>query len=645
MTDSPDEAPSGEEFFHLLLDHLCVAGFDGYWKRLNPAWTRTLGWTVEELLARPLIEFVHPDDRERTLTARSELKEGEPLLSFTNRYLHEDGSFRWFEWRSVADPARELVFAVARDVTETHENRLALRALTESLETTFASIADGLIVTDGDGRITRVNPIAEHLTGWPAAEALGRPVGEVLRIVSVSEPTRPPAPIERTLEEGMRFESRDQRLLLARDDTTFPIAVSRAPMTDGSGALSGAVFVFRDLTAEKEAQQERDRLRRQLVHADRMASVGTLAAGVAHEINNPLAYVIANLDMIAGDLRGLSDVTFSAHIADCVEMAVEARQGAERIRKIVRELRTFSRAEEEHRAPTDLRPVLDLSIDMAFNEIRHRARLVKDYAPTPHVETDDSRLGQVFVNLLVNAAQAIPEGDTEANEIRIRTRTDADGNAVVEISDTGSGIAPEVLDRIFDPFFTTKPVGVGTGLGLAICHNILEGMGGTITATNRPEGGARFQITLPAAPTAEVEARSQPKERLDGPQRRARVLIVDDERSVGATLVRAFRAHDATAVSSAREALALIEGGATYDVVFSDLMMPQMSGMEFFEVLRSRHPRLAERVVFMTGGAFTDAARRFLETIPNERIDKPFDIDVVRRTLQRVATADERTTE
>ena len=457
-------------------------------------------------MARPLIEFVHPDDRERTLKARSLLKEGEPLLSLTNRYLHKDGSSRWFEWRSVPDPGRELIYAVARDVTEAHENRLALHALSESLKATFASIADGLIVTDSEGRVSRVNPVAELLTGWSADEALGRPVGEVLRIVSGDEPARPLAPIERTLEEGMRSENHDHTLLLARDGSALPIAYSRAPMTDGSGTLSGSVFVFRDMTTAHEQEQERERLQRQLVFADRMASVGTLAAGVAHEINNPLAYVIANLDMIADDLNALSGVTFSARIAECMEMAIEARQGVERIRKIVRGLKTFSRAEEEHSAPIDVRPVLELSIDMAFNEIRHRARLVKDYAPTPLVMADDSRLGQVLVNLLVNAAQAIPEGDTEANEIRIHTCTDAEGNAVVEISDTGAGISPQMMERIFEPFFTTKSIGVGTGLGLAICHNILEGMGGTITAGNRPEGGAVFRITLPRAPIRSEEA-------------------------------------------------------------------------------------------------------------------------------------------
>lgn len=510
MTGPSDDEATGEKFFHLLLDHLCVAGFDGYWKRLNPAWTHTLGWSAEELMARPLIEFVHPDDRERTLAARRVLKDGEPLTSFTNRYLHKDGSARWFEWRSISDPDRGLVYAVARDVTEAHENRLALRSLSESLEATFASIADGLIVTDAHGRIARINPVAELLTGWTAAEALGRPVGEVLRIVSVNEPTRAMVLIERTLEEGMRSENHDHIQLLARGGAALPVAYSRAPMTDASGGVSGAVFLFRDMTGEKQAHLEQEQLRRQLVLADRMASVGTLAAGVAHEINNPLAYVMANLDMIASDLTALSSVAFSAHIADCVEMVTEARQGAERIRKIVRGLKTFSRAEEEHSAPIDLRPVLELSIDMAFNEIRHRARLVKDYASTPLVNADDSRLGQVLVNLLVNAAQAIPEGDTDANEIRIRTHADADGNAIVEICDSGSGISDDVLDRIFDPFFTTKPVGVGTGLGLAVCHNILDGMGGKITAANRPEGGAVFRITLPPATAAAREASRSP---------------------------------------------------------------------------------------------------------------------------------------
>jgi C4-dicarboxylate-specific signal transduction histidine kinase len=213
--------------------------------------------------------------------------------------------------------------------------------------------------------------------------------------------------------------------------------------------------------------------------ADRMASLGTLVSGVAHEINNPLAYLKTNLDFAAVDLLRVADELRAGGpcVADAAEASLreiiaalnDARMGADRVRNIVRALKMFSRADEQKRGAVRLHRVLESALNMVWNEIRHRARLVKDFGDVPAVEGNESRLHQVFLNLLINAAQAIPEGLGDRNEIRVVTRTDEQGRAVVEVRDTGVGIAKEHLPKLFDPFFTTKPVGVGTGLGLSIC--------------------------------------------------------------------------------------------------------------------------------------------------------------------------------
>ncbi|AKU98327.1 Sensory box histidine kinase/response regulator [Labilithrix luteola] len=469
---APGDRDFGDaEFFEMSLDHLCVAGFDGYWKRLNPSWTRTLGWTIEELMSRPLIEFCHPDDRAAVLDARSLLFVGLPIAPPRNRYRCKDGSYRWFEWRSVSNVERQLVYAIARDITADKEAERVRQELTESLEATLNSIAEGVISTRADSTVARMNPIAERLTGWTSAEAVGKPLDEIFRL----------------LEEGSHPH------LVARDGTKLPIAFSRSPLKTAEGNVSGAVLVFRDMTAEKQAREAQERMQRQLILADRLASLGTLAAGIAHEINNPLAYVLANLELLVGQIESGD--------ADRVQMAREALEGGERIRKIVRSLKTFCRAEEERRSVIEVRPVIEQSINMAMNEIRHRARLVKDYLPIPRVDADESRLVQVFVNLLVNAAQAIPEGNTENNEIRIVTFTNEAGQAVIEIHDTGEGIPETAMPRIFDPFFTTKPIGVGTGLGLSICHGIVSGMDGKLTAESGAGRGTVLRVVLPAAAT------------------------------------------------------------------------------------------------------------------------------------------------
>jgi len=269
------------------------------------------------------------------------------------------------------------------------------------------------------------------------------------------------------------------------------------------GMLARLIPAIERELREFAVRAERKKMSEQLLISDRMASVGTLAAGVAHEINNPLAVLIANLEFIAQNLGPIVETPavpgeLLMGLAGLREPLRDAQEAAERVRLIVRDLKVFSRSEEEERrGPVDVRGVLESSARMASNEIRHRARLVKEYGEVPKAQANEARLGQVFLNLLINAAQAIPEGRAEANEIGIATRSDAAGNVVVEIRDTGSGIPPEVLPRIFDPFFTTKPQGVGTGLGLHIVHNIVVNHhGGTIALTSDP-GRTEFRIGLP----------------------------------------------------------------------------------------------------------------------------------------------------
>jgi PAS domain S-box-containing protein len=485
---APQPTAVANDFFEMALDHVAVAGLDGYFRRVNPAWSRTLGWSEEELLSRPSIEFVHPDDRSATLSGRGRLRSGEELGYLVNRYLCRDGSCRWFEWRSVAEPDRGLVYASARDVTAQKE-----------------------------------------------AEA--------------------------------------------------------------------------ELAQAMEREQQ---LQRQLLVADRMASVGTLAAGVAHEINNPLAYVSGNLDLLLEDLARLQDSVPRKRLDDMLAMAGDAREGAERIRRIVGGLRTFSRVEKEERRVVEVGPMLDVAVNMTINEIRHRARLHREEGPVPPVMADDARLCQVFINLLVNAAHAVGEEAPADQQIRIVTATDEEGRAVIAIEDSGPGIAEDILPRIFDPFFTTKPVGIGTGLGLSICHTIVASLGGSLVASNRPGGGTRFRVVLPAAngsseavDTVEVAGEEGADSGCRPAAPRARVLVLDDDHG--------------------------------FQIIFCDLMMPEMSGMEFHAELERRFPDLACRVVFISGGAFTPAAHGYLDRVPNERLGKPFRPEEIRALVRRHA--------
>jgi C4-dicarboxylate-specific signal transduction histidine kinase len=263
---------------------------------------------------------------------------------------------------------------------------------------------------------------------------------------------------------------------------------------DQAGALSGYVIVNRDVTERTRAEEALRASEAQLAFADRMASMGTLAAGVAHEINNPLSCILANIDYVRHQLS--ERVPPSPDLLQALE---ETREGVARVREIVHDLRPSRESTTRSASWSTLAGVLRASLNLTQNEIRRRGRLVLDVRDVPAVRASSHGLGQVFVNLLVNAAQALPDGDPDRQQIRVSAWSEGGGTVAVEVSDTGPGIPREHLERIFEPFFTTKPVGVGTGLGLSICHGIVTRLGGEIRVDSPATGGARFRVLLPAA--------------------------------------------------------------------------------------------------------------------------------------------------
>ncbi len=396
---------------------------------------------------------------------------------------------------------------------------------------------------------------------------------------------------------------------------------------------------LRARTQELEARNEElERMVAQLhgveqqrVLQERLASIGRLAAGVAHEINTPLAAVIANLTVLAEELSQMGVAPDQQHLDQAQEALADARQAAERVRIIVRDLKAFTRSDAENVGPVDIRRVVEATVNMVWNEIRHRARLVKDFHPAPSVRANDARLGQIVLNLLLNAAQAIPEGNAGNNEIRIVTGTDG-GKVLLEVRDTGAGIPQEIIGRVFEPFFTTKPMGVGTGLGLSITHGIVTSLGGSIAVESQPGTGTTFRVLLPVAPAEDAPSQTAPSP--PRPAVRPRVLAIDDDEGILTTLTRVLRNDcDLVTVASARDAFGRIQA-ETFDVILCDLMMPQMTGMELHTVLKAAAPAEADKMIFLTGGTFTPQAQTFLDTVPNLRLEKPFDVKHLRAIIR-----------
>jgi signal transduction histidine kinase len=264
------------------------------------------------------------------------------------------------------------------------------------------------------------------------------------------------------------------------------------------GDLSRLPLAVEREVLDCQVRAERTRMRERLLLSERLVSVGTLAAGVAHEINNPLAIAMANLECVLGGLAPGSD-PLGPRMRAYAESLRDIDEALKRIRDIVRDVKLFSRPQESETTAVDVRSVIDASVRMALKEIRQRVRVVKEFGAVPLVTANESRLGQVVLNLIVNAAHAVPEGRADDNPLRLITRTLGDGRAIIEVADTGCGIPKEHLERIFDPFFTTKPAGVGTGLGLAICHTIVAELGGEIEVDSEVGRGTTFRVILPPA--------------------------------------------------------------------------------------------------------------------------------------------------
>jgi PAS domain S-box-containing protein len=396
--------------------------------------------------------------------------------------------------------------------------------------------------------------------------------------------------------------------------------VSVNGVRDASGAVDRVVAIIRDVTESRRMQE-------QLVLADRLASLGTLAAGVAHEINNPLAALMGSLELL---LKGSPAADDGARTENLQIM----REAAGRIRDIARDLRVFARPETDVIGPVDIVAVLESSLRLAGNHLRHRAGIVKRFAEVPPVAANASRLGQVFLNLLVNAAQAIDEGHADQNHVTITVERCGDDRVSVEVADTGAGIPTSRLARLFQPFTTTKARGHGLGLGLAICQRIVTQYGGTISARSAEGQGATFRLELPVHAQAEASA---PDRQAPRPTPRGlRALIVDDDPLVRGTFQRLLEMGmgvKADVAGSAPEALLRIRGGARYDAILCDLMMPTMPGHEFFMVLQGLNREQSERVVFVTGGAFTPSAAAFLERQSQPVLEKPVDLADLRRVF------------
>jgi PAS domain S-box-containing protein len=370
------------------------------------------------------------------------------------------------------------------------------------------------------------------------------------------------------------------------------------------------------------------------MRAQHTAALGTLAAGVAHEINNPMTYLLVHLEHVTRRLRALvaghgpqgfeEDIDVQT-LTGFVDQLSQALDGARKVQKTVRHLMTFAQGSSESRALVDARAVLESALQMAWHYIRPRARVVKHLAEVPPVEANEARLAQAFTALLVHAAAGIPEGAGTREKVTVTTRTNDAGSVVVEIADTGEGLEPHELARVFDPYFGARAP--EDGLALAVAQGTVRSLGGRIECESEKGHGTTFRVVLPAAAAWAGRAR-------DGQKRR--VVVIDDDPQVGAALSLALSSEcDVMTAASAQEVLDKLAAGERFDAIVCDLTMPAPSGIDLYAQALRLAPDAVGRIVFTTTGAFTPRARAFLGSVRNVCLDKPIDEKELRGLLRR----------
>jgi len=466
-----------------------------------------------------------------------------------------------------------------------------------------------------DGVLAWANPALHELLGQPPGALAGQ---EAESVVVPEE--RPGLPQGRSAGRSGVHGPGVEAHWLRRDGSV--VAVEQRTLAielDGAGAW---LVVARDLTSIRALAARAEQL-------DQLIAVGTLAAGVGHEINNPMAYVISNLAQLADGLSALqASVTrgevpedLGPRLSELLEAVGDAREGADRVRRIVLGLRTLSSTPGSARTRVQLEAVLDAAVAMSWGELRHRVQVVRDYHPLPPVLADEERLRQALGALVGNAAHAMA-GDGE-----LRLRIFLEGTeAVVEVEDTGIGMAPEVLRRAFEPFFTTRKVGAGMGLGLYTALATVQAHGGRLTAISELGLGTTFRVALPVV--LPEEARPA----------RKRLLLVDDEAPVRSSLSRALAPHhDVVFAANGEEALALLTPAEHFDAIVCDITMPCMSGLQLLRQIKLRRPDLSAKVVLMTGGTTTEQLQELLEREAAPLLEKPFEMRQLLATVQRLA--------
>lgn len=503
---------------------------------------------------------------------------------------------------------------------EAYARRMAVQARVsvEKYWTLMEHAVDAIFVLDHEGKILEGNPRAARLVGATLDDLLGRRFEELVVPDEVEylrvQFARLPA--------VRRLQATDVHVRLTAGQ---PVCVDIVASLVTRDTETLVLAIVRDVT-------QRKKLEGRILEQERLATIGQLAAGVAHEINNPMSYLLANLEQMEGMITGAGPDSAAPDLQSCLRDALD---GAKRIRDIVRDLKTFAHADDESLARVNVKAAVESAINIAYNQIKHRVRLERDLADVPDIVANPGRVTQVVLNLLVNAVQALEGHDPTSQWIRVASRREGEWIRI-EVADSGSGIPEELLPTVFEPFVTTKPPGVGTGLGLSISRGIVRDLRGDITVASAPDRGTVFTVMLPLDTGKQLAPVVIPE-----PVQPAsyELLLVDDEPNLLRAYARILgQRHKPTTALGGRQAIEVLERmGPRFDAIVCDLLMPDVDGVDLHGWVKEHQPGLEQHMVFVTGGAATLRAREFLAALPTPWVEKPFEMDELLRRVNEVA--------
>jgi signal transduction histidine kinase/CheY-like chemotaxis protein len=517
---------------------------------------------------------------------------------------------------SRLDPSSaDTLVASVRDITERKTVQEEILSKTAFLEAQINSSIDGILVVNGNGRNIFENKRSRELWGIPPG------------IEEANDPSVRLSYVMQKLKNPEQFKGQVQRLLAHPDenlqdeieliDGTILERYSSSVL-DKAGKFHGRIWIFHDVTERTRMENENLKLREKAEITSRLAAVGEMAAGIAHEINNPLTSIIGFAELLADKTDLPEDVKNDLKIIS---------DGSHRVKEIVKRMLTFSRQTKPAKACININELIDATLDLRSYVLRTaNINVVKRFDPTLHcVVADPGQMQQVFLNLIVNAEYSMKQAHGKGT---LTITTEKTGNDVrISVKDDGAGMNKDIKEKVFNPFFTTKGVDEGTGLGLAITRSIVMEHGGTVEVVSEPGEGATFIIILPISETSVAE---QPEtvtaiSKQSCNDRSARILVVDDEEPIRMFISAALSrsGHFVETTADAGEALAKMDSNS-YDVVLTDIRMPGMSGIELYENIKPRRPELAGRFIFITGDVSDNNTRMFLENNRLSYITKPF---------------------